>query len=104
MCVSQGGCSSAAGLTEMLRRSDWGGPGQALYGQHACRACQKGGRQKHKGRCPTCYARPSSIADGRGQRGPGAFPDHFDTLLRGESDICETAMQWLRQAAAGRQI
>ena len=33
-----------------------------------------------------------------------AFTDHFETLLGGESDICETAMQWLRQAAAGRQI
>eukprot|EP00955_Chlamydomonas_euryale_P048799 354078-Chlamydomonas_euryale.AAC.5 len=33
-----------------------------------------------------------------------AFTNHFETLLGGESDICETAMQWLRQAAAGRQI
>eukprot|EP00955_Chlamydomonas_euryale_P080264 363402-Chlamydomonas_euryale.AAC.5 len=33
-----------------------------------------------------------------------AFTNYFETLLGGESDICETAMRWLRQAAAGRQI
>eukprot|EP00955_Chlamydomonas_euryale_P011623 125134-Chlamydomonas_euryale.AAC.3 len=45
-----------------------------------------------------CVVRPCRSADGRGHSGVGeAFPNRVETLLVGESDVCETAIQcrWL---------